>query len=175
MLCENCHQREAVVKFTQVIGEEKTTLNLCKICAEKEGLGNPLVDISKVFGKILIGIISQHLAKKTSQEVNEKDKRQICGSCGLSWADFKTTGRLGCPQCYDTFLGNLKILLRRLHGTNQHIGKSYKKEKEEKKETVASLKKKLKDAIAKEEYELAAELRDHIREFEQQVKESSSS
>lgn len=175
MLCEECHKREAVVKFTQVIGNEKKTLNLCRECSEEQGFGNPLVDISKVFGKIIIAILSEHLTSKTDQKVREEDKKQVCSGCGLSWADFKTTGRLGCSQCYDTFVGNLKILLRRLHGSNRHIGKKLETDIEEKKESVVLLKKKLQRAVEKEEYELAAELRDRIRELNREERETSSS
>lgn len=165
MLCEACHQREAVVKFTQVIGDEKHTLNLCKLCAEKQGLSNPLVDISKVFGKIIIAILSEHLASQTGDNIQgEAEDTIVCDRCGLSWKDFKRTGRLGCPQCYDTFMDPLKTLLRRLHGSNKHIGKKIQKETEKKGESVELLKKRLKKAIEKEEYEIAAEIRDRIRE-----------
>ncbi len=165
MLCDKCYQREAVVKFTQVIGNEKNTLNLCKSCAEQQGLNNPLVDISKVFGKIIIAILGEHLTSQTSESVKETEDGVVCGHCGLSWSDFKRTGRLGCPQCYDTYMDNLKTLLRRLHGSNKHIGKKIQKETEEVKESLDTLKRKLKRAIKNEEYETAAEIRDRIREW----------
>ena len=166
MLCEKCHQREAVVKFTQVIGNKKTTLNLCKVCAEKEGLTNPMLDISKVFGKLIVAVLSEHLISELDQHSDEGDKGRVCSGCGLSWADFMKTGRLGCPQCYDTFMEELKVLTRRIHGSNKHIGNRLPVQIGEKKESVISLKRKLQDAIKKEEYELAAELRDRIREIE---------
>jgi len=167
MLCEKCHQREAVVKFTQVIGTEKKTLNICDVCAEKQGLSNPMVDISKVFGKIIIAILSEYLASQTSQTVSEKDKKEVCKECGLSWADFKLTGRLGCPACYNTFVEHMKMLLRRIHGNNRHIGKPLGKHPKEKEETIRSLRKKLQKYICEENYEGAAELRDRIRKLEQ--------
>jgi protein arginine kinase activator len=167
MLCEKCHKREAVLKFTQIIGEEKKSLNLCKTCAEEQGLSNPLVDISKVFGKLIIAILSEHLSSKTDQLVSSEEDKRVCSGCGLSWVDFKTTGRLGCPQCYDTYLEDMKNLLRRLHGSNRHIGKTLLKTTGNKKESIRSLKKKLQKAIEKEEYELAAELRDLIRNLTQ--------
>jgi len=164
MLCEKCYQREAVVKFTQVIGNEKNTLNLCKLCAEQQGLSNPLVDISKVFGKIIIAILGEHLTSQTGESIKEIEDGTVCGRCGLSWSDFKRTGRLGCPQCYDTYIDKLKTLLRRLHGSNKHIGKKIQKETEQVKESLETLKRKLKRAIENEEYETAAEIRDRIRE-----------
>ena len=169
MLCEKCHKREANVKFTQVIGKEKKTLNLCKVCAEKQGLNNPLMDISKVFGKIIVAILSEHhLTSKTSKDKREVGKEIVCNNCGLRWEDFKASGRLGCAQCYDTYMEELKTLLRRLHGNNRHIGKNSPPDSVEKKKSLTLLKKKLKKAVEREEYELAAELRDHIRELERE-------
>ena len=163
MLCEDCHQREAMVKITQVIGSDKKTINLCKDCAEKQGLNNPLFDISKVFGKIIIAILSEHLKSKTSETISPGDSK-TCSKCRLAWTDFEKTGRLGCPQCYEEYEKNLKTILRRIHGNNRHIGKQGDQTKQ-KKDTLPNLKKKLEQAIAKEEYENAAQLRDRIREI----------
>jgi protein arginine kinase activator len=166
MICENCHQREAVVKFTQVIGNKKKTLNYCQECAEKEGLNSPMMDISKVFGKIIIALLSEHMTSKSQETITEEDKKLICERCHLSWADFKKIGRLGCPKCYETFCIHLNNLLRRIHGSNRHFGKNIKITQQEKK-SVPLLRRKLKKAIADENFELAAELRDKIRELDQ--------
>lgn len=172
MLCENCHKRESMVKFTQVIGSEKKTVNLCKGCAEKQGLGNPLGDVSKVFGKIIVAILNEQLISKTAHVSMPVGEQETCCVCGLSWGEFEKTGRLGCPQCYTTYEKNLKTLLRRLHGNNQHIGKSSQKNSKSSKESVAELKKTLKQAVKKEDYEAAAELRDRIRELQRKVETS---
>jgi len=161
-----------MVKFTQVIGSEKKTVNLCKQCAEEQGLNNPLLDISKVFGKIIVAILSDHLATKSAQEIVET-KDNVCELCGLSWADFEKTGRLGCPHCYDVHIDHLNHLLRRLHGNNRHIGK-LSRQVDDRQESLDSLKKKLERAIKTEDYETAAELRDSIRLIEHKQGTSSS-
>jgi len=165
LLCENCHKREAKVKLTQVIGSEKKSLNLCFDCAEKQGLNNPMLDISKVFGKIIIALLSEHLAVKYTEAEKDEDVQGACNGCGIVWRDFQKTGRLGCPECYDTYVDELKILLRRLHGNNRHIGAKSRETVNGKKESENSLKNKLRKAIQNEEYELAAQLRDRIREI----------
>ena len=169
MLCEDCHKREALVKFTQVMGSEKKTVNLCKNCAEKKGLNNPLVDISKVFGKIIVTILSEHLAAKTEQIETQGEDQKTCSVCGLTWAEFEKVGRLGCPDCYNTFTDRLNTLLRRLHGNNQHIGRSEVEPEVQNSATIESLQKKLQSAIENEEYESAAELRDRIRALQHNV------
>ena len=168
MLCENCHQREAVVKFTQVVGSEKKTLNLCHGCAEKQQFDNPLIDISKVFGKIIIAILSEHLVSKTLPVSEKEDEKRKCSQCGISWSEFQKTGRLGCPDCYESFLEKMKVLLRRLHGTNRHIGHKLEGTNTKMARSLQSLGKQLNTAIQAEDYEKAAELRDQIREYKRQ-------
>ena len=166
MLCENCHQREATVRFTQVLGSEKKNLNLCNTCAEKQQFDNHLVDISKIFGKIIIAMLSEHIVTKTPDVSDEKIEGEKCGQCGITWKHFEKTGRLGCADCYESFMDPLKVLLRRLHGTNRHIGPNLKESIKHTSGSVQALKKKLQSAIKKEDYEKAAELRDQIREYE---------
>ena len=155
MICEKCHQREAVVKFTQVVGNEKKTLNLCTACVEKQGLDNPLIDISKVFGKIIVALLSEHLTSKSQQTITEEDKKQNCPICHLSWADFKKFGKLGCPNCYKAFYPQLTMLLRRIHGNNRHFGTN-DQGTQKKTNSIPFLKMKLKEAVKDENYELAA-------------------
>lgn len=169
VLCDSCQKREAMIKFTQIIGEQKKIINLCKACALDKGLDNPLVDLSKVFGKLIIGIIDEHLSTKTNQEKGKKNNL-ICKECGLSWDKFQLTGRLGCPKCYESFIANMKFLLRRLHGCNRHVGCKTDKSLNYHKESIDQLEKRLKTAIDAEYYECAAELRDTIREKKQQQK-----
>jgi protein arginine kinase activator len=169
MLCDKCKQREAVVKFTQIIGNEKSVINLCKSCVEEQGLNNPLVDISKVFGKLIIGIISEHLTSKLVQTPKD-DKGPVCNNCGLSWFEFQSLGRLGCSHCYEAFAKNMKFLLRRLHGCNRHVGAKYKNVYEGGRESIENLRKRLQKAVKEEKYELAAELRDTIREYKNKKK-----
>ena len=164
MLCENCYKREAMVKFTQVIGSDKKTVNLCRECAESQGMNTPLADISKVFGKIIVAILSEHL-EAMSQVTESQVEQTACDACGLTWNDFEKTGRLGCPHCYEKHIDQLKTLLRRLHGSNKHIGKSAQYP-EDNKVSIEKLRKMLQKAVEKEAYEEAAQLRDRIRLIE---------
>ncbi len=174
MLCELCHQKEAVVKYTEAVGENKTTLNLCRACAEEKGLSNPWIDLSKVFGKLIVTLLGEHLILKLDAE--KKDKKEegtVCPVCGLSWSTFQKTRKLGCAACYDAHKAALMVLLRRLHGTNKHIGGSGKTAaKTTPSPSVPVLKRRLKEAVQKEEFELAAELRDRIREAESRFRET---
>ena len=92
-----------------------------------------------------------------------------CQFCGLSFADFRETGRLGCPHCYSTFEPHLRGLLRRIHGATQHIGKIYlppDPTQSEREKRLEGLRRKLARAVDAEDFERAAELRDQIRALE---------
>ena len=114
MLCELCHEHEATVKVTQIINNEKKEISLCKACAEKQGLTNPLANIPALFGGLLGLIKEEPISKKQSSKLK-------CPECGLTFNEFQKTGLLGCGHCYDCFMDELKILLRRIHGSNKHI------------------------------------------------------
>jgi protein arginine kinase activator len=94
-----------------------------------------------------------------------------CPACGLTYADFKKIGRLGCGDCYNVFRKYLAPLLKRIHGSNQHIGKNPAKSKivpklSKKKPGLLELKNQLQKAISEEAFEEAAHLRDQIKALE---------
>ena len=78
------------------------------------------------------------------------------------------SGRLGCPVCYDTFRQGIEPLLRNMHRGTHHKGKipARHRDAKELRNRLDSLETELKQAIAKEDYEGAASLRDRIRDLE---------
>lgn len=163
-VCDLCGKAVAVVHFTQVVSGESKTTHLCEQCAAEKGLETQ-VSLKNLH-------VADFLAKMGGDEPLSQGIPQeelTCPFCGLSTRDFKDVGRLGCPQCYSTFETYLRGLLRRIHGGTQHVGKVYLppdpsiSEKEQRLET---LRKKLERAIATEDFERAAELRDRIRTLE---------
>ena len=100
--------------------------------------------------------------------VPEKDIVDLrCNSCNTTWQGFQKNGLFGCQNCYSAFNERLKVLLRRIHGSNKHIGNrpsNYRIVIEE--SDLKKLKDELEIAIKKEKYEHAAELRDRIRDLE---------
>jgi protein arginine kinase activator len=88
-----------------------------------------------------------------------------CDECGMTFADFRRTGRLGCGACYDRFAVELAPLLRRIHGSETHLGRTPAEFEARfaRREELRRLKADLRRAVFREEYERAAELRDAIR------------
>ncbi len=163
--CESCHEREAVVHLTQIVGDRVTTVHLCSRCAAEQGIQTE-TDISQTpLGAFLaaMGKGASIVATPTSGEA--------CPDCGATLQDFRASGRVGCSRCWTAFERPLRDLLRRVHGATRHYGKQYLESGECTPETElmlerARLKEQLRVAIQGEAFELAAELRDRLRVLE---------
>lgn len=163
MVCDACKQQQATVHLTEIVNDQMTELHLCEGCANEKGS-----QVESHFGlaDLLAGLAD--VGKTT--EVEEAVSTKACPNCGMTYDDFRKVGRLGCAECYATFKRSLASLLKRIHGSPHHVGKSparLVKPPTEKLE-LAELKRKLERAIEMEEFEDAAQLRDQIREVEQQ-------
>ncbi|WP_337170726.1 UvrB/UvrC motif-containing protein [Gemmatimonas aurantiaca] len=161
MLCDNCQERDAVVHVTRVVENAVTQLHLCEKCAAAKGVETTLSVPQHPLGEILQAV--QQQAASTGEDALS------CRFCGATARDFRATGRLGCPHCYDAMEHSLRELLRRLHGSSRHVGKRYDPPAAhllEKADTVHDLRDRLRRAVDAEQFELAAELRDRIRVLE---------
>jgi protein arginine kinase activator len=159
--CDRCGNAEAAIHFTQIQNNETTTRHLCEGCAAALGLDSgagataPLADFLAQMGKAMQG--------ETATAAG------TCPACGLSLADFKRTGRLGCSRCWSVFEPSLKGLLRKLHGGTQHVGKVYLPADPtavDRSARINSLRRSLQRAVDEEDFERAAALRDQIRRLE---------
>ena len=92
-----------------------------------------------------------------------------CSKCGITLQEILKIGRLGCPYCYEHFATEIAHFLGPMQGgAVKHVGKVPKKFKKEVPSIPLELKVKIfedamREAIAKEEYETAAKLRDGIK------------
>jgi protein arginine kinase activator len=164
MLCDICGKNPATVHLTEIIDDQMKELHLCEECAHEKSAA-----MEQQFGlsDLLAGLSEFGKSAKDQEPISVK-----CPSCQLTYADFKKLGRLGCGECYNTFRKYLTPLLRKIHGSSQHIGKSPLKirpvhnSSAKKKDPLAELRIKLSQAIAKEEFEEAAKMRDQIKLLE---------
>lgn len=51
---------------------------------------------------------------------------KFCPICGYSWTQFKSSGLLGCPNCYNQFERELLPTLKKLQNDVVHTGTSPK-------------------------------------------------
>jgi protein arginine kinase activator len=117
-----------------------------------------------------IGKIAEGLIKGTSglRESSAADK-QTCPLCGVSFLEFRNTGRLGCPHDYDVFRDEMMPLLENIHDETRHSGKVPRRAPQGSQRQTSLMQKRneLKRAIAAEDYETAARIRDEIKRLEQ--------
>ena len=160
MLCEECGKNQATVSITVSAGGEVSTRRLCPECMKK-------MQFSLVNGDIQ-GFLSSVLSVLGSGQKAEEHSA-VCSGCGLSYAEFERTGRLGCAQCYRDFSDQLKPLLQRIHGRTQHAGRrpaAYTPSPEDERAALASeLRQKMDEAVASENFEDAAKYRDELRKL----------
>jgi len=161
VLCESCQQREATVHLTQVVDDSVKKVHLCEECAAQKGLD--------VHGPVSISDLLMGLGKavEPQKEKPSVDERS-CPRCHMRTADFKKTGRLGCPDCYEAFAVELGPLIKGMHRSEQHVGKTpggvpARPPPAPARDDLAALQRALEKAVAAEQYEEAARLRDRIQ------------
>ena len=166
MKCGVCAKREAVVAYTHIVDDVKQTLLLCHQCASEKNIKVRIAPAAQAKdAPVLVKEIKIELAKLAGAE---GDGGARCPTCEMSYEEFKKIGRLGCPHCYDAFAPQLERLLKRIHGDNRHLGKGPMEAAQSAQATdeLERLREKLAQAVAEEEFEEAAQLRDHIRVLE---------
>jgi protein arginine kinase activator len=163
MVCDACKQQQATVHLTEIVNGQMTELHLCETCANQKG-----AQVESHFGlaDLLAGLADFGKVPDTEPDVTVK----ACPSCGMTYEDFRKVGRLGCAECYSTFRRSLSNLLKRIHGSTHHLGKSPARlvKPPKAKLELAELKRRLERSIEMEEFEQAARLRDQIREMEKE-------
>ncbi|MDP2652957.1 MAG: UvrB/UvrC motif-containing protein [Candidatus Omnitrophota bacterium] len=163
MLCDICSKKKATVHLTEIVDDQMTEMHLCEECAREKS-----VQMEQQFGlaDLLAGLAD------FGKQVKEFEKVKLeCPACGMSYEDFRKFGRLGCGNCYPAFKQHLSSLLKKIHGSGRHVGKSPTKliqAQAGKKavDTLQDLRHQLQRAIESEDFEKAAELRDKIRQAE---------
>lgn len=182
MKCDMC-DTEATVFLTQIVDGKMTQVNLCDKCSKEKGVTDPT---GFQLADFLLGTASQ----KKTKAVSPEDDTLACPECGFTRAHLKKIGRMGCPECYQTFAEDLDAMLKAMHKGTRHVGKAPGKpapavstatakrrdpivEASPAKPAVVNVKKRLAElkgaidkAVAEERYEDAAKLRDEMRALE---------
>ena len=168
MKCQQC-EKPATFHITELTGESPQEIHLCETCAktyltEGGGAAPAPPTLAAVLAKQLkLGQAAEELAKL--------DKR-ACPKCGITFYEFRNQGRLGCPHDYTFFERELTPLVMNIHGEGKHTGKRPRGGQADSgaQSELIRLRREFDEAVKKEAYERAAELRDEIRRMEQESK-----
>ena len=180
MLCDNCGKRQANVRYSENINGVKKELNLCEECSRNLGITNMdfnmPIDFSSFFGEFM-----EDFATPDFMPLLDEIKQLKCDQCGYTFDDIVNTGKLGCGNCYSVFESRLDPIIKRIQGSNKHIGrigkivdnkidkkitKKEEKNNDTKQSKLEKLQEDLKQSIKEERYEDAAKLRDEIKKLE---------
>lgn len=182
MLCERCKIREANIQYTEVINGIKTEHHFCAQCAKELDFGaySAIFDGEFPLGKLLSGL----LGAEAPTERQEKRQKIVCPTCGMNYEEFVKDSCFGCADCYGVFDVLINENIKQLQGSDSHKGKhpvyrSSEVPEDMRQETapghdtveeeLRGLEIRLRDAIRLEEYEIAAQCRDKIRELKTPV------
>lgn len=173
MKCQQC-DRPATFHITELTGGKPHEYHLCEEHARQyltaSGGGEPVSAAN-----VAAAMAQQMAVGQTAQELAKLDE-QACPVCGMTFFDFRSHGRLGCPHDYVAFQAQLEPLILNIHGETEHTGKTprHSAEESERRTQLIRLRREMKEAVQHEQYERASQLRDEIRKIETEGKSSSA-
>ncbi|MFT7670186.1 MAG: protein arginine kinase activator [Planctomycetota bacterium] len=162
-ICENCHNTTATVTVIELQPKQEgqsegthTQQMLCEMCAQSKDLPhskpvkNAFADIWK--------LLASGQKTQTTEEVT-------CPSCGMTRAELRERGRIGCAKDYELFASDIATILERVHGAKEHVGRvpGISSGDLDRMQTISSLRRELVEAIEEEAYESAARIRDQLQ------------
>jgi len=170
--CDHCDQ-PAVVHEVTVKNGVKSEVHLCHEHALEAGVAMPTHQpINQLLTQF---VISQSGKGKPKPKPKTRAKRKTCRNCGLTFAKFRQSGTLGCPDCYTAFEEHLAPLIERAqNGATNHRGKMPVRAgaSVDRQLLVQQLVKELDQAVSAEQYERAAQLRDRLRNLTPETAET---
>lgn len=169
MICEHCKQRHASVTITQVQNGTKLERHYCDVCAsqfhpfhfdvQEEPISLQQL-VSNWFG----------VPAKSQQQSEQKKQSVTCPTCNFTYRHFLKVGKFGCPDCYDTFRKQLPRVLERLQADVKHVGIQQQiNDVAQIQQQIEAIKQQMQQAIADENFEEAAKLRDEARNLQSKL------
>lgn len=163
MKCDKC-DNPATVHLIEIVEGKKIEKHLCEKHAAEDGV------TVKMSPAPISELLEKFVQKHSGDMADAGERAGVCGECGLTWEQFRKRGVLGCPCCYDAFEASLSPLLARAHeSADRHIGKAPRcaGTDQSRQQQLMALRKELEKAVAGEQYEKAAALRDQVDQIEQ--------
>lgn len=155
--CQHCSSERATLHITEINEDDYAEVHLCYKCAQK----------------YLHESADEPVEKKKALEaaIGDAVSTAVCPQCSTNFEEFRGSGRLGCPFDYEVFREELRPLLENIHGGVRHIGKLPRRLPADARvqSELRQLRQQMQQAIATEDYELAADMRDRIDALERSL------
>ena len=149
MLCQICKKREATVKHTAVVNGKACVQQLCDVCA------------NELFGEFESQFEKAYIAGLFD---DGNSGERACPVCGQTFSEYKRSGILGCPSCYDFFKEEILPYIARIQGKTVHVGKGggvYTTE-HDLRIKLSSLQEAMEDALARGDYSQAGRINEQM-------------
>lgn len=165
MICQICGRHKASILVRQITDEKTKELYMCRSCAQKYHLSSDNKNMHLSLKTIFERAIEQC---NSAEDADKKDRPLVCPECGTSLHNVEEKKILGCPRCFfyfrDTVIkcmqnSSKEIFYQGVLPRNVEIFSGEEV-------SVRHLEEELQKAVDHEEYELAAYLRDKIKERE---------
>jgi protein arginine kinase activator len=171
-LCDECKAKEACYTVSVMMGDQVTQRRLCPDCMAKMNMNFSAGNVAKMISAIMGALTGQGEEKTPAAPQNEDDAESTvqCESCGTTLQQFVKGGKLGCPGCYAAFREKLLPMLQQLHGRVEHAGRKPLVSESDQKRRARhqELVRLMEQAVALEDFETAAQLRDRINDLAQE-------
>lgn len=181
MKCDRCGSPNVVAKIMVHKEDGKQEeLNLCNDCFEefakehpevKQGMG---LNADKLLNMLMNSINNMNNSVNEQNSDSSRKKKIVsvskteltCSRCKTKLKDLQETRRVGCQNCYEVFHKEIDKILLKISGENSETTREVIVNNEDK---ISIMNLELIEAIKIENYELAAKLRDEIKELESKL------
>lgn len=157
--CQFCGA-PSTIHLTDIQDNNRREMHLCERCGVEHDL-IPSPASAQLNLPALLQLLLVEVPAATKAKPAPDYSALTCPDCGLKYAQFRVAGRFGCAGDYDAFREPLLTLLERIHRGLDHAGKAPRSRREAMHHK--ELESRLAAAIAAENYELAARIRDELR------------
>jgi len=169
MKCQQC-DKPATFHITELTGGKPQEMHLCEEHARDyltQSGNEPSSAATSMASVLAQQMIQQMAVGQTAEELAQLDQ-QACPVCGITFYDFRSHGRLGCPNDYACFQSQLEPLILNVHGELEHVGKTPQRSAKDSlaRTQLIRLRREMGEAVKEEDYERASRIRDQIRQIE---------
>ncbi len=173
-ICQICKKKQATIHLTDIHNNVKKEIHICESCAAEKGFNlQGAANLPQLLGLAAKKTApAAGVAAQIKSKVVENDL--TCPHCDSTWSQFSERGRLGCPRDYKAFESRLRPLIANQisHGTKSseafHVGKrpggggGSAAGRSGAEQAMRSLEKKIRAAVAEENYEAAARFKNEL-------------